>query len=130
MFFNIITLISLYDRYLKTISFIVSSFNLLLSLLPSTFLQHTHRRSAMSYQNDELNRIILIIISWNLYSYSKFELLIIFILNNMYHVVNFGSPKLNIYTNRKIRMNRLRKLKYSLKGCVFPLHAAPFFFSF
>ena len=36
-----------------------------------------------------LYAFVLILISWNLYSYSKFEVLIIFILNNTYDVVDF-----------------------------------------
>ena len=70
-----------------------------------------------------LYAFILILIYWNLYSYSKFEVhfIFIFILNNMYDAVDFDSLQLNIYTKRKITMNRLRALKYSLGGCMFAL---------
>ena len=44
--------------------------------------------------------------------------------NNKYDVIIFDSPWSNIYTNHKINMNRIRTLKYSLKGCVFALLAA------
>ena len=39
----------------------------------------------------DIYAFILFPISCNLYSYSKFEVLIIFILNNMYDVVDFDS---------------------------------------
>ena len=57
-------------------------------------------------------------ISWNLYSYSKLEVVMIFILNNTYEVVDFDSPWLNIYTIHKISSIRVRTLKYSLNGFV------------
>ena len=57
------------------------------------------QRSTKSILKYEYNPIILIIctyililISWNLYSYSEFQVPIIFILNNMYDVVEFDSP--------------------------------------
>ena len=38
-----------------------------------------------------------------------FELLIVFILNNTYDVVDFDSPLLNIYTKHRISMIRENK---------------------
>ena len=55
---------------------------------------------------------ILIWISWNLlYSYSKYEVLIIFIQHITFHI-DFDSPYLNIYKQNihQINMNRIRTL--------------------
>ena len=97
-------------------------------------LVYTYQRSVMCTQKDVQNRIILInsdiliihtyfnILEPLLNSYSKFKILIIFILNNTYDVINFDPIQLNIYTkNHKISMICIRTLKYSLKGCVFAL---------
>ena len=47
----------------------------------------------MSY----LYAFILIFISYSCYPYSKFEILIVLILNNSHGVGDFGSPELNIW---------------------------------
>ena len=44
------------------------------------------------YNFKYFHAFILILISWNPYSYSKFEVLIIFILNNTHDIVDFDSP--------------------------------------
>ena len=99
--------------------------NLILTI-PTDFkfpLEHSNK-----YSSNHTHRIIrylfafiLFLISWNLPSYSKFEVLIKFILNNTYDVVDLDSSQLNIYKNYKISMVRLRTLEYSIKGCGFLL---------
>ena len=66
---------------------------------------------------------MLILISYSNYSYSKFEILILHILNNAHNAVAFDSPLLDIYKNHKINMIRIRTLQYSMKGRVFTLLA-------
>ena len=85
-----------------------------------------------SYQNFwYLRACILIWISWNLYSYLKFELIITFILI-IQHVWWFCRLRLFItqhtYTKHNISTNRVRTLKYLEEGWVFAPPAAVFFF--
>ena len=62
---------------------------------------------------------ICVTILYSYYSYSKFEVLTILILNDTHEVVvDFNSPRLNIYRNHKISMIRMRTLQYLVKGCV------------
>ena len=81
-----------------------------------------------------MSAFILILISWNfLYSYSKeFEvLLIMFILNNRYDVVDVVRPSItNICTKLKVSLISVRTLKFSLEDCVFVLLAVFVFFFF
>ena len=59
--------------------------------------------------------------SSNLYSYLKFEVLIVFILSNTNDVVDFVSPSHNIYKNHNISLIRVGTLQYLLEDCVFVL---------
>ena len=72
---------------------------------------------------------ILILILYSCYSYSKFEVTIILILNKTHDVVNFDSPWLNIYENHKISIILVRTVQYLLEGYVFASHVV-FVFSF
>ena len=64
---------------------------------------------------------MVILISWNLNSYSKFEVLTLLVLNNTYDVIDFDSPVRNIYKDHQISMIRIQTLTYSLKDNVFAL---------
>ena len=61
------------------------------------------------------------------YSYSKFEVLIVLILNNAPDVLDCDSSLLNIYKNHKINMSQVRTLRYSPDGCVFVFFLSYFF---
>ena len=76
-----------------------------------------------------LYAFILILISYSHFTSSKFEVLIALILNNT-HVVDFDSPWLNIYENHKISVICVRTPQYSVGGCVFALLAVFVFFFF
>ena len=59
----------------------------------------------------------MILTSYSHYSYSKFEILIVLILNNTDDVVDFKPPWIDIYKNHKVYMLRVRTLLYSVEGC-------------
>ena len=65
----------------------------------------------------------------SLCSYSRCEVLIIFILNNTYDVVLISTFRSSscVHTNHKLSMNSWRTLKYALEGCVFALVAVLYF---
>ena len=65
--------------------------------------------------------------NFSYYSYSKFEVLIVFILNNTPDVLDFDSSLLNIYKNHKISMIRVRTLRYSPDDCVLVFFLSYFF---
>ena len=61
---------------------------------------------------------------WCIYAFililhSNFEVLILHILNNTHDVVDFDSPRIDIYKNQKLWMIGIRTVQYSVKGCVF-----------
>ena len=61
---------------------------------------------------------MLILILYSHCLHSKFEVLILLILNNTYDVVNFDSSWIDIYRKHKMGMIRIRTLQYSIKDCV------------
>ena len=64
---------------------------------------------------------ILILMSYSNYSYSKFEVLTVLILNNTHNVVDFDSVLLNIFKNHKRSIICVRTLQHLLEGCVLAL---------
>ena len=77
-----------------------------------------------------LYAFILILITRDLYSYSKFKELIELILNNTHDVVDFDSPRIDIYRKHKIGVIRIRIWQYSVKVCVLRCLLLLFFFFF
>ena len=78
--------------------------------------------SRHTYNFSYLYAFIFILILYSHYSYSKFEVLIPLILNNT-HDVDFQSSWIDIYMKHKINMILIRTLQYSVEGCVFALLA-------
>ena len=74
------------------------------------------KRWPYSHHTYNLWYLYAFILIWILYSYSKFEVLII--LNKTHDVVDVESLWIDIYMKHKIIMIRIRTLQYSVGGCV------------